>query len=216
MFGGFVGAAHARRVAGCRAILLVRDGHRRGVAGVPREVRPRPRAWSGPRAGRRAGRGGRAFDAADARGHRRVVRRRRADPGVPRVAGPVVRRDQGAGLRRPALRRLLRRALPSRRPRRSSAAGRSTAYRSVPRTATRSSTRSPSSTASAWSMVPSTCTPRSGATSPAWSPRSRPAWWPHGVAIDECTTLGPGGRVVGAGRVWRASPAADGVVVSRF
>ena len=38
----------------------------------------------------------------------------------------------------------------------------------------------------------------------------------HGVAIDECTTLGPGGRVVGAGRAWRVSPAPDGVVVSRF
>ena len=38
---------------------------------------------------------------------------------------------------------------------------------------------------------------------------------PHGVAIDECTTLGPGRQVVGAGRVWRVSPAPDGVVVSR-
>ena len=38
---------------------------------------------------------------------------------------------------------------------------------------------------------------------------------PHGVAIDECTTLGPGRSVVGAGRVWRVSPAPDGVVVSR-
>ena len=38
---------------------------------------------------------------------------------------------------------------------------------------------------------------------------------PHGVAIDECTTLGPGGQVVGTGRAWRVSPAPDGVVVSR-
>ncbi len=38
---------------------------------------------------------------------------------------------------------------------------------------------------------------------------------PHGLAIDECTTLGPGGMVTGAGRVWRISPAPDGVVVSR-
>jgi cyanophycinase len=38
---------------------------------------------------------------------------------------------------------------------------------------------------------------------------------PHGVAIDECTTIGPGRRVVGAGRVWQVSPAPDGVVVSR-
>ena len=38
---------------------------------------------------------------------------------------------------------------------------------------------------------------------------------PHGVAIDECTTLGPGGTVAGAGRAWRVSPAPDGVVVSR-
>jgi cyanophycinase len=39
---------------------------------------------------------------------------------------------------------------------------------------------------------------------------------PHGVAIDECTTLGPGRSVVGAGRVWRAGKAADGgVIVSR-
>jgi cyanophycinase len=38
---------------------------------------------------------------------------------------------------------------------------------------------------------------------------------PHGIAIDECTTLGPGGHVSGAGRVWRVSPAPDGVVVSR-
>jgi cyanophycinase len=38
---------------------------------------------------------------------------------------------------------------------------------------------------------------------------------PHGVAIDECTTLGPGGTVLGAGRAWRVSPAPDGVVVSR-
>ncbi|WP_036225249.1 Type 1 glutamine amidotransferase-like domain-containing protein [Marmoricola sp. URHB0036] len=38
---------------------------------------------------------------------------------------------------------------------------------------------------------------------------------PHGVAIDECTTLGPGGSVAGAGRAWRVSPAPDGVVVSR-
>ena len=37
----------------------------------------------------------------------------------------------------------------------------------------------------------------------------------HGVAIDECTTLGPGRRVTGAGRAWRVSPAPDGVVVSR-
>jgi cyanophycinase len=38
---------------------------------------------------------------------------------------------------------------------------------------------------------------------------------PHGVAVDECTTLGPGGGVTGAGRVWRAGPADGGVVVSR-
>jgi cyanophycinase len=38
---------------------------------------------------------------------------------------------------------------------------------------------------------------------------------PHGVAIDECTTLGPGSVAVGAGRAWRVSPAPDGVVVSR-
>jgi cyanophycinase len=38
---------------------------------------------------------------------------------------------------------------------------------------------------------------------------------PHGVAIDECTTVGPGGAVVGAGRALRVSPAPDGVVVSR-
>jgi cyanophycinase len=38
---------------------------------------------------------------------------------------------------------------------------------------------------------------------------------PNGVAIDECTTIGPGRRVVGAGRVWQVSPAPDGVVVSR-
>ena len=38
---------------------------------------------------------------------------------------------------------------------------------------------------------------------------------PHGVAIDECTTLGPGGNTTGAGRVWRVSRAPDGVVVSR-
>jgi cyanophycinase len=37
----------------------------------------------------------------------------------------------------------------------------------------------------------------------------------HGVAIDECTTMGPGRTVVGAGRGWRVSPAPDGVVVSR-
>lgn len=37
----------------------------------------------------------------------------------------------------------------------------------------------------------------------------------HGVAIDECTTLAPGGTVVGAGRAWRVSPAPDGAVVSR-
>lgn len=30
---------------------------------------------------------------------------------------------------------------------------------------------------------------------------------PHGVAIDEATTLAPGGRVVGAGHVWRVTPA---------
>ncbi len=36
----------------------------------------------------------------------------------------------------------------------------------------------------------------------------------HGVAIDECTTLGPGGVVAGAGHAWRVSPAPDGVVVS--
>ena len=29
---------------------------------------------------------------------------------------------------------------------------------------------------------------------------------PHGVAIDEGTTLGPGGRVVGAGHVWQVTP----------
>jgi cyanophycinase len=29
---------------------------------------------------------------------------------------------------------------------------------------------------------------------------------PSGVAIDEGTTLGPGGRVVGAGRIWRVTP----------
>ncbi len=38
---------------------------------------------------------------------------------------------------------------------------------------------------------------------------------PHGTAIDECTTVGPGGHVIGAGRAWRVSPAPDGVVVSR-
>jgi cyanophycinase len=38
---------------------------------------------------------------------------------------------------------------------------------------------------------------------------------PHGIAIDECTTVGKGGDVSGAGRVWRVSPAPDGVVVSR-
>jgi cyanophycinase len=38
---------------------------------------------------------------------------------------------------------------------------------------------------------------------------------PHGVAIDECTTLGPGDAVTGAGRVWWVSPAPDGVVVTR-
>ncbi len=38
---------------------------------------------------------------------------------------------------------------------------------------------------------------------------------PHGVAIDECTTVGPGRSVVGAGRQWHVSPAPDGVVVSR-
>src|SRR3954452_18770481 len=38
---------------------------------------------------------------------------------------------------------------------------------------------------------------------------------PHGVAIDECTTVGPGGTVVGAGRAWKVSPAPDGVVLSR-
>ncbi len=38
---------------------------------------------------------------------------------------------------------------------------------------------------------------------------------PHGVAIDEFTTMGPGRTVVGAGRGWRVSPAPDGVVVSR-
>ena len=38
---------------------------------------------------------------------------------------------------------------------------------------------------------------------------------PHGLAIDECTTLGPGGTVTGAGRAWRVSRAPDGVVVSR-
>jgi cyanophycinase len=37
---------------------------------------------------------------------------------------------------------------------------------------------------------------------------------PHGTAIDECTTLGPGQTVTGAGRIWRVSPAPDGVVVS--
>jgi cyanophycinase len=38
---------------------------------------------------------------------------------------------------------------------------------------------------------------------------------PHGVALDECTTLGPGEGVTGAGRVWRVARAPDGVVVSR-
>jgi cyanophycinase len=38
---------------------------------------------------------------------------------------------------------------------------------------------------------------------------------PHGVALDECTTLGPGGNVTGAGRAWWVSPAPDGIVVSR-
>ena len=38
---------------------------------------------------------------------------------------------------------------------------------------------------------------------------------PHGVAIDECTTLDPRGSVAGAGRAWRVRPAPDGVVVSR-
>jgi cyanophycinase len=37
----------------------------------------------------------------------------------------------------------------------------------------------------------------------------------HGVAIDECTTLGPGHTVLGAGRAWRVTPAPDGAVVSR-
>jgi cyanophycinase len=37
----------------------------------------------------------------------------------------------------------------------------------------------------------------------------------HGVAIDECTTLGPGGSVTGAGVAWRAGRAPDGVVISR-
>lgn len=37
----------------------------------------------------------------------------------------------------------------------------------------------------------------------------------HGVAIDECTTLGPGGCVTGAGVAWRAGRAPDGVVISR-
>jgi len=36
----------------------------------------------------------------------------------------------------------------------------------------------------------------------------------HGLAIDECTCLAPGGVVTGAGRAWRVSPAPDGVVVS--
>ena len=35
---------------------------------------------------------------------------------------------------------------------------------------------------------------------------------PHGVAIDEDTTLAPGGRVLGAGRVWRATRGAAGEV----
>lgn len=35
---------------------------------------------------------------------------------------------------------------------------------------------------------------------------------PHGVAVDECTTLLPDGTVTGAGSVWRAVPAADGTV----
>jgi cyanophycinase len=38
---------------------------------------------------------------------------------------------------------------------------------------------------------------------------------PHGIAIDECTTVRDGGDVTGAGRVWRVSPAPDGVIVSR-
>jgi cyanophycinase len=37
----------------------------------------------------------------------------------------------------------------------------------------------------------------------------------QGVAIDECTTLGPGRQVTGAGRAWRVTPAPDGAVVSR-
>lgn len=36
----------------------------------------------------------------------------------------------------------------------------------------------------------------------------------HGVAVDECTTLGPGGVVTGAGHAWQVTPGADGVVVS--
>ena len=35
---------------------------------------------------------------------------------------------------------------------------------------------------------------------------------PHGVAIDEDTTLAPGGRVLGAGRVWHATRGATGEV----
>lgn len=38
---------------------------------------------------------------------------------------------------------------------------------------------------------------------------------PHGVALDEGTTLGPGGTVSGAGVAWRAGRAPDGVVISR-
>jgi cyanophycinase len=38
---------------------------------------------------------------------------------------------------------------------------------------------------------------------------------PHGVAIDECTTLHPDGTLRGAGAVWRVERAEDGVVVRR-
>jgi cyanophycinase len=38
---------------------------------------------------------------------------------------------------------------------------------------------------------------------------------PHGVALDECTTLLPDGAVVGAGRAWHVAHGSEGVVVSR-
>lgn len=38
---------------------------------------------------------------------------------------------------------------------------------------------------------------------------------PHGIALDECTTLLPGGAVVGAGHVWRVDRGSVGAVVTR-